>query len=86
MRITVFLVLATVLFMAGLGAAVTCVRALKDNDIMSNGRRSSTLVSREQDPGRFWVHVSFNGLVAAGLFAGGAALVVSAFRKPKNKS
>jgi len=86
MRAALFILIAVIFFMAGLGATVTCTRALKDDDIMSTGRRHSRLIERETEPGLFWFHISVNALLALALFGGSGVLVVSAIRGPKKSS
>lgn len=86
MKAFFYILIAAVLFMAGLGASVTCTRAIKENDIMSMGRRYTTLIRKEKEPRLFWITVSFNGLIAIGLFGGSAALVFSAVRGSKKSS
>lgn len=85
MRATSFIVLALILLLAGLGAGKVVIVALKENEIMSNGRRSSRLIRKEAEPKQFWADVTFNSVVCVGLVAGSAALVVSAIRGPKTK-
>jgi hypothetical protein len=83
LRRLVLLLLAVILLAAGAGAAKTFVDALKEEEVMTGGRRVSTLVTKEKDPGHYWVSTSFNAVVAVVLFGLGGAVVWSAFRKKK---
>ena len=72
---------AVVLLAAGLGASLTCVEGIKEKEIMSSGRRSSRLVSKEREPGSYWLNVSFYGVVGLGLLYAGGALIVGTFKR-----
>ena len=80
---TILLLLAAILLAAGAGAVKTFVAALKKEEVMTGGRRVSTLVTKQRDPGRYWVSISFNGVVAVGLFGLGVGMVWLALRKKK---
>lgn len=83
LRRIVLLLLAVILLAAGAGAGKTFIDALKEEEVMTGGRRVSTLVTKEKDPGHYWVSTSFHGAVALVLFGLGMGVVWSAFRKKK---
>jgi hypothetical protein len=80
MRAAIFILLAIVLIMAGLGAGKTALQGIREKEIMTSGRRISSFVRKENAPGYFWSAVSYNIVMAVGLSGGGVALIVSALR------
>lgn len=80
MRAAICLLVAIVLLTGGLLTAKSCVTAVKENEVMLMGRKSSRLIRKEQLPTAFWISVGLNSMMAAGMFAVSAVLVVVAVR------
>lgn len=72
---------AAILFLAGLGAGKTVVEGLREERVMSSGRRSSRLVSREGDSGSYWAAIGYHGVIAVGCFLGTLLLLRKGFRR-----
>jgi hypothetical protein len=77
------LLLAVIMLAAGAGAAKTFFDALKEERVMTGGRRVSVQVTKAENPSGYWVSTSYNGVVAVALFGLGGWSMVSAFRKKK---
>jgi len=72
---------AVILLAAGAGAGKIVLEALNEEEIMHSGRRTSRLVSKEEDPSSYWMGVGFNSVMAVGLSAGGMVLLWKAVKR-----
>ncbi len=79
----VLLLLAIILLAAGAGAGKTFLEALKEERVMTGGRRVSVQVTKADNPQGYWVSTCFHGGTALLLFGLGGWAAVSAFRKKK---
>ncbi|HEY1080727.1 MAG TPA: hypothetical protein VGE29_00605 [Prosthecobacter sp.] len=80
------IVLGLILCLAAFSMGRETVRGLREGEIMSNGRRSSRLVSKEEEPKYFWMIIAFHSLCMTGLVAASVSMVWAAARsKPTNR-
>lgn len=69
--------------LAGISLIRESVHGIQNERIMSNGRRSSTLIDQDKSPGFFWVTVGWNCALALGLFTASFCMVRAAARPTK---
>jgi hypothetical protein len=69
MRAAICIFVTALLFVAGLFIANSCVKAVKEGEVISTSRKSSRLYRKEEFPVAFWISVSLHSLMAAGMIA-----------------
>lgn len=79
------IVLGLILCLAAFSMGRETLRGLREGEIMSNGRRSSRLVSQEKEPKFFWMIITFHGICMTGLVAASVGMVWAAVRSKPAK-